>query len=116
MAAMTANLTPVGITGFKRELVTDTHTVLRPEVVTVVLKPAVGNATVSAFEWSIKYKTQDAAGDALQEQVAAGGYFRTPINGLSADRDAVLVLLRDMIASDEFGLAITGGKFSGQFV
>lgn len=116
MAAMTAAVNLQFTQGYKREFTTASHTSLRPETLEITLKPATGNKTVSRFEYTIKYTTEDADGIVLAEKVAAGGYFNVPINGLSADRDAALVLLRDFVASDEFGTLVTGLAYSGGLV
>lgn len=116
MAAMTAATTLQFTQGYRRDFTTTTHTVLRPEVLSVTLKPATGNQTTSRFDYTIKYTTEDADGIVLAEKVACGGYFVVPINGLSADRDAALVLLRDFVASDEFGTLVTGMAYSGGLV
>lgn len=83
------------------------HTVAKPKLLIQKRKiGSVGGAS-SVDTWTIVQGTVDAAGAVLPGKVVFDVSFRRPIEGASADVTSALSLLRDLVASDEFGAAVT---------
>jgi hypothetical protein len=61
-----------------------------------------GNSTIVESVISVIHATEDADGVILSQKIAGEVKVRYPVDGLSTDVDAMLVILRDIVAGDEF--------------
>lgn len=111
MTALSAALTEFSTNGDSRTYTTLGHTVQKAKVVVNKRKVPVGNQTVSEFTVSVVHATETSAGDVLPQKLNFTVSIRQPIDGLSSDRDAALVLIRDIIASDEFANSVATSEF-----
>lgn len=107
MPAMSTPLTEYSDNGNSRTFSTTGHTALKPKLVIQKRKIA-SNAQASAEDHiSVVYGTADAEGAILTSKVAFDVSVRRPILGDAADVTAALAVLRDIVASDEFGATVT---------
>jgi hypothetical protein len=111
MAAMTTALTEFATNGDSRTYVLTDHSVLKPKLVVQKRRVPAGTQTVSDTTVSVVFGTEDSDGLALASKVAFSANVRMPIHGQAADRDACLAVFRDIIASDEFSVAVSGQFF-----
>lgn len=111
MAAMSTALTHFSTDGDSRTWTTSTHTVGKPRLVIQKRKVPVGNQVVAETTLSVIHATVDAAGVTLPQKVTFSATYRTPITGATGDTTAALAIFRDIVASDEFGAAVTGQLF-----
>lgn len=111
MAAMTTVLTEYSSNGNSKTYSTSGHTMSKPKLVITRRKVPVGNQTVSEVVLDVIHATVDTDGAILTSKVVGSASVRFPINGATADRDAVLVIFRDAIASDEFTTLVASGTF-----
>jgi hypothetical protein len=102
MAAMSTALTEFADNGNSRTYTTSGHTASLPKLVIQKRRVPEGSATVAESTVSVIHATQDEAGDVLSQKVTMSVSVRYPIDGNSNDVDAVLVILRDIVAGDEF--------------
>jgi hypothetical protein len=102
MAAMTTALTEFSTLGDSRTYTTTGHTVQEPKVVVQKRKVPSGNQIVSESSVAVIHATEDSEGLILPQKVSITVTVRSPINGLTADVDAALVIFRDIVAGDEF--------------
>jgi hypothetical protein len=105
MAAMTTVLTQFtdSNNGNTRTYTAPSHTVSAPQLVIQKRRVAVGNSGSSQSNIDIAFATLDADGALLASRTVGGVFIREPINaGDATARTAVLALLREIVASDEF--------------
>jgi hypothetical protein len=107
MAAMTTALTEFSDLGDKRTYTTSGHTVSKPKIVISQRKLPVGAQTVSEYSFSVIHATEDDSGLVLQSKPTAKVSFTQPVNGQSSDVTAVLTILKDIVASDEFANSVS---------
>lgn len=108
MAAMTTALTEFADNGNSRTYVrTATHTALLPRLVLQRRKVPVGNQKMLEDTVLVLSATTNPAGATLSERVTMEVKVRRPIDGVAATVTADLAILRDIVASDEFGSMIT---------
>jgi hypothetical protein len=84
------------------------HTISKPRLVIQKRKVPAGNQNVSEVSIDVIYGTEDADGNVLPNKYTFGVVSKGPINGTTTDRDAALVIIRDVVASDEFAAAVSG--------
>jgi len=108
MAAMTTALTEFSDKENSRTYTVSGHTISKPRLVIQKRKVPSGAQTVSEVSIDVIYGTVDADGAALSNKYSFSVISKGPINGTTADRDAALVVFRDVIAGDEFGTAVSG--------
>jgi protein involved in ribonucleotide reduction len=60
-----------------------------------------GNQTMVEYSAKVVSSTEDSAGEILSQKVSFELIARYPVNGLSTDVDAALVIFRDLVAGDE---------------
>lgn len=107
MAAMVTALTEFSDKENSRTYTTSGHTASKPKLVIQKRKVPQGNATVCETEISVIHATTDASSAVLQQKVNMSVNVRYPIDGQSSDISAVLAILRDIVAGDEFGTTVT---------
>jgi hypothetical protein len=111
MAAMTTALTEFSTLGDSRTYTTTGHTTSKPKVVVQKRKVPTGNQVVSEVSVAVIHATEDDASLILPQKVSMTVTVRSPISGQSTDVDAALVILRDIIAGDEFANAVDTQEF-----
>lgn len=107
MAAMTTALTEFADNGNSRTYTTAGHTASKPKLVIQKRRVAEGNQVVQETSVAVVHATTDPDGQVLPQKVAGTLLFRSPINGDAADVTAVLTILRDICAGDEYGNTVT---------
>lgn len=111
MAAMTTALTEFATLGNSRTYTMSGHTVQAPRIVVQKRRVPEGNQKVQESTVSVVYGTEDSDGTPLTSKVLFQAVVRYPIDGLSTDVDAALVVFRDIIAGDEFGTTVDTQNF-----
>lgn len=111
MAGMLTALTEFSDNGDSRTYTQAGHTVLKPQLVIQKRRVPQGNQTVAETTVSVISSTEDAAGAVLSQKVTFSVTVRYPISGDSADVTAMLAVLRDIIAGDEFANAVNTQEF-----
>lgn len=104
MAALSASLTEFSDNGNSRTFSASGHTALKPRLVIQKRKVPVGVSGVAENDIRVVFGTTDAMSVPLPQKVQLSVNTRVPVNGAAVDNTAALVLLRDIVASDEFGL------------
>lgn len=111
MAAMLTALTEFSTYGDSRTYTTSGHSASKPKLVIQKRRVPQGNQTVAETSFSVVHATTNAASEVLQQKVAMTVTVRHPIDGSSADVDAALAILRDIVAGDEFANSVTTQEF-----
>lgn len=111
MAAMSTALTEFSDSGNSRTYTTSGHTFGKPKLVLQRRRVPVGSQVVAEDTISVVHATEDADGNILPQKVSLTVTLRRPINGLSTDVDAALVIFRDIIAGDEFGNTVDTSEY-----
>lgn len=106
MATIATALTQYADNGNSRTYSAPGHTAVAPFL--VIQKRVAPSAPGSSQEVSVRVvkATKDAEGLPVAARDSAEIIFRQPSNGLAADKTAVLALIREIVASDEFGAAV----------
>lgn len=111
MPALAATLTEFADNGDSRTYTTSGHTAVKPKVVVERRKVPLGGQTVAEFSATISQGVEDAEGMVMPAKVAYAASVRYPVDAdptdLAAIQAACLTLLRDIVASDEFGASTT---------
>lgn len=107
MAAMTTALTLFNMDNNNVTYSYSGHSPSDPRLVIQKRKLAPNADGVAETSIKIVSGTQDAAGDNITPKFTFEAIVRTPINGVAADRDAALVIFRDIIAGDEFSNSVS---------
>jgi len=102
MAAMSTALTQFNDRDNERTYFTSGHTTAKPKMVAVRRRIPSNGTGVQETTLVVYHATTDVDGNVLSQKVAMEAKIKDPILGTSTDRDAVLVILRDIVASDEF--------------
>lgn len=102
MAAMTTALTEFSDNGNTRTYTYTGHTATEPRLVLQKRKVSTGATSVIEDTVTVLSSTEDSDGEILASKVAIEVKVRRPVNGISADVDAALVIARDIWAGDEF--------------
>jgi hypothetical protein len=108
MAAMSTALTELSASGNSRTYYFTGHTALKPRLVIQKKKFATGSQVVIEDNFQVVYTTIDSLSNVLPQKIAFEVNVRRPISGASADVTAAQVVLRDIVASDEFAALVTG--------
>lgn len=106
MAALVTALTEFADNGNSRTYTTSGHTVIQPKLVIQKRKvpsTATGSAEISV---AVIHGTTDSSSEPLASRVVGEVRVRYPLNGTTTDRDAMLVILRDVVQSTEFGTSV----------
>lgn len=114
MGALATALTEFADNGDSRTYTTAGHTSAKPKLVIQKRKVPTGNQTVAEFSGAVIHGTEDADGLVLPKKTSltvSGSY---DINGDAADLAAALVILRDLVASDEFEASLTTQNWAQQ--
>ena len=107
MAAMTTALTEFSSFGDSYTSTISGHTVSKPRLVVERRKVPSGSQTVYEYSCNVVYATTDADGNILNNKYTFQVIHRGPVGGTTTDRDAALVVFRDMIAGDEFANSVS---------
>lgn len=111
MAAQSTALTEFSDKENSRTYTTSGHTMSKPRLVIQKRKVPSGNQTVSEVSIDIIHGTVDSDSNPLVNKYTFSVVSRGPIDGTTADRDAALVILRDIVAGDEFGNAVSTQEY-----
>lgn len=111
MAAMTTALTEFASNGNSRTFTYAGHTVQKPHLVLQSRRVPSGNQTVAQDTITVLSGTDDVNGDPLAARVSFEVKIRRPIDGAAADVTAVLAVLRDIVAGDEFTNTVNTQEF-----
>jgi hypothetical protein len=111
MAAMSTSLTEFSTIGDKRVYTLSGHTVSEPKIVICKRVVPTGNKTNSVFEASVIYATKDADGYVLPQRPTFTISCSQPIQGDPSDVTAMLAIIRDIVAGDEYANSVTTGEF-----
>lgn len=111
MAAMTTALTEYSDKENSRTYVVSGHSVSKPKKVLQKRKEAINGATIQEDTITVYYGTEDSNGDLLDSRVTFTVTLRRPKDGIAADVAAALVVFRDIIAGDEYGLVTTDSLY-----
>jgi len=102
MAAQLTALTEFSNIGNSRTYTLAAHTVSKPQVVIQKRKVPVGNKVVAQDDVFVSIATVNSLGETLPQRVAFHISVTRPIGHDAADVQAALVVIRDIIAGDEF--------------
>lgn len=113
MAALAATLTSFSMERDSKTYTSAGHTARRPRLVVQKRRVPSKEGAVASMETTIIRGTVDEAGLPLSSKVAFGVSIRFPNNIGSSETDLTdaLVLLRDVVASDEFAATLTTQGF-----
>jgi len=106
MAAMSTALTVTDISAGKFTYTTSGHTAQKPKIVVGNHRVPSGNQVMAEFSFSVLHATEDDDGIILPQKAGITVSCRQPINGQSTDMDAVLAIVRDIVAGDEFANSV----------
>lgn len=106
MAAMTTALTEFSNSGNSRTSTLIGHTVSVPKIVIEKRRVPEGNQVMGEIGCKVIYATKDAADLVLTNKISFEAIVRYPIQGSSADVEAVRAIFADIIAGDEFKNAV----------
>lgn len=106
MAAMTTALTVFSENGNSRTSITSGHTVSKPKLVIEKRRVPSGNQVVAEYNASVVHGTEDAEGLPLQQKVSFEISVRYPVGADSADIAAAQIIIRDIVASDDFAASV----------
>jgi hypothetical protein len=111
MAGMVTTLKEFHDNGDSRTFSLSGHTTSEPRL--VIQKRKVPTSVDGVMEVAVKviYGTTDAEGNLLNQKFSFEGIARGPVKGDATDRDAALVVFRDIIASDEFTAVVPSQDF-----
>jgi hypothetical protein len=107
MAAMTTALTEFANNGNSRTCTYTGHTAAEPRLVIEKRRVPEGSQTMIEYSAKVVSSTEDADGTILSSKVSMESIIRYPLDGISADVTAALVIFRDIIAGDEFANSVT---------
>lgn len=106
MGALVTALTEFADNGNSRTYTTSGHTVTSPKLV-IQKRKVPANATGSAeLKVSVVHGTTDSDSNPLAGRIVGDLSIRYPLNGQTTDRDAMMVILRDVVQSTELGNAV----------
>lgn len=111
MAALAATLTEFADNGNSRTYTAAGHTAVKPILVIQKRTVPAGNQVMSDLSITVVQAVEDPDGGIAPQKVSMGVTVRYPTIGsdptdLASVRAAALVLLRDIVASDEFGASV----------
>lgn len=106
MAAQSTALTEFADNGNSRTYTTAGTTTSKPKYVISSRRVPSGNQTIAEYSFRVSHATVDADTLVIPEKVSFSAIVRFPTQGATADRDAALVIFRDIVAGDEFGVSV----------
>lgn len=106
MAAMTTALTEFSQNGNSRTSTLVGHTAIKPKLVIEKRRIPEGNQSMLEYSFKIVLATVDSASEVLSQKVSFETIVRYPVLGATADRDAALAFIRDIVAGDEFANSV----------
>lgn len=112
MASLSATLVEYSDNGNSRTYTASGHTATKPKIVVEKRVVPTGNQVMAEFSASIIQGVLDSDGGIAPQKVSHTVTVRYPVIGvdptdLASINAACLVLLRDFVASDEFGASVT---------
>lgn len=111
MAAQSTALTEFSTNGDSRTYTTAGHTTSNPKLVIQKRKVPSGAQVVSEVSMAVVHATEDADALVLPQKVSMQVVVRYPILSDDTAVADALVILRDIVAGDEFGNAVTTQEF-----
>ena len=111
MAAMTTALTEFSDKENSRVYVYTGHSVNKPKKVLQRRKEPTGGQEMIEDVITVYNGTEDANGDYLDARVTFTLTLRRPKDGIAADVAAALVVLRDIVAGDEYTAVTTSSTY-----
>lgn len=102
MAAMSATLTEFSTSGDSRTWTTTGHTPVKPKIVIQKRRVPNGASSVAETTYNVVYGVEDSDGNVLPSKVSMEVKVRFPVSHAGTTLADALVLLRDVVASDEF--------------
>lgn len=111
MAAMITALTEFSNNGNSRTYTLVGHTASRPQIVLQKRRVPSGSQAVAEDSISVLFATVDSEGAILAQKASFEVKVRRPVNGATADVDAALAVLRDILAGDEFANTVSTQEF-----
>jgi hypothetical protein len=106
MAGQTLVLTEFSNNGNSKTSTLAAHTAIKPVLAIETRKVPTGAQTVYEYAIRLISATLDADSLPIVERVSFSVVVRMPVAGATADRDAMLVAIRDIVAGDEFGNSV----------
>lgn len=82
------------------------HSVAEPRLVIQKRSIAASIASVAGTTLKVVFGTSDAAGAPIQQRISLETVARVPVSGSESDVDAAIAVFRDIVASDEFVIAV----------
>lgn len=112
MASLSATLTEFADNGNSRTYTAAGHTASKPKLVVEKRTVPTGNQTMSEFSGMVVFGVNDSEGGVAPQKVSMEIKARYPVlaidsSDLATQIAAALVLIRDFVASDEFGASVT---------
>lgn len=111
MPSMATTLTEFSDQANSRTFTTAGHTPLLPRLVIQKRKVPQSSSSVAETTISVVHGTSDSEGAPISSKTSFEVKVRQPVNGDSSDLAAALVILRDIIASDEFANAVNTQEY-----
>lgn len=111
MAAMSTTLVEFNNDLNSKTWYSSTHTAAKPRLVMQKRKVPTGNQTVLEDTITVLHATVDDDGAPLPQRASLSVTVRRPVGGQATDLAAALVIFRDIIAGDEFGVTTTHQKY-----
>lgn len=111
MANMTTVLTEFSDNGNSRTFAMPAHTVAEPRLVVQKRKPALTPTAMATDEVSVVYGVKDVDGAILLGKVAFLIQFRRPANAQAGDITSALVMLKEIVNSDNFADVIAAQRW-----
>jgi hypothetical protein len=111
MAAMSTALTEFSNIGNSRTYTVTGHTSSKAKLVLETRRVPSGKQNVAENVITVAYATEDADGLLIPQKASCSFSCKFPINGDTADRDAVLAVIRDIVASDEVTNTVATQEF-----
>lgn len=102
MAAMATALTEFNDSLNSRTYTYTGHTVSKPKLIIQKRRVPTGNQTMAEDVISIIAGTEDSDGVVLDQKESYVITHRRPIDGIAADRTALLAIIKDVVNGDEF--------------
>lgn len=111
MAAHSTVLTTFADNGDSRTFITAGHTAVKPKLVIQKRKVPSGSSGVAETTLSVIQAAVDAESLVLPQKVSMSVTIRTPVQATGTTVADALVILRDLVAGDAFGTAVTTQGF-----
>lgn len=110
MGALASTLTEYSNSGDSATFFLPGHDVVKPMLVLEKRRVPTGSQTMAEFTATVVYGVNDSEGATHSQKISLGAFGKFPIDAdptdLAAEKAAALVILRDIVQSDEFEAAL----------